>query len=202
MTFLRRGIPTIITILFGLATLIGLLAAPAVGDILLGWATFLAAVALVLGIFNLLTIHLRRAAGGSGYSLILVVSMLAVFALAVTDALGVTENGVSVVFFQVQAPLEAALASLLAFFLLFAGVRLLQQQRNLWSILFLVAALFFLVSQSAWPAALTDVLSPVRRVVDVVLVTAGMRGLLLGVALGAITLSVRLLAGLERPYSS
>lgn len=202
MTFLRRGIPTIITILFGLITLIGLLAVPAAGDILLGWATFLAAVALVLGIFNLLAIHLRRTAGGSGHSLLLVLSMLAVFALAVTDALGVTENGVSTVFFQVQAPLEAALASLLAFFLLFAGVRLLQQQRNLWSVLFLVAALFFLVSQSAWPAAVTDLLSPVRRIIDVVLVTAGMRGLLLGVALGAITLSVRLLAGLERPYSS
>jgi len=202
MTFVRRGIPTIITILFGLVTLIGLLAVPAVGDVVLGWATFLAAVALVLGIFNLLAIHLRRAAGGSGYSLLLVLSMLAVFALAVTDTLGLTEDGVSVVFFQVQAPLEAALASLLAFFLLFAGVRLLQQQRNLWSVLFLMAALFFLVSQSAWPAALTDVLSPVRRIIDVVLVTAGMRGLLLGIALGAITLSVRLLAGLERPYSS
>lgn len=202
MTFVRRGIPTIITILFGLVTLIGLLAAPAVSDVVLGWATFLAAVALVLGVFNLLAIHLRRAAGGSGYSLLLVLSMLAVFALAVTDALGLTVGGVDVVFFQVQAPLEAALASLLAFFLLFAGVRLLQGRRNMWTVLFLLAALFFLVSQSAWPAALTEVLSPVRRIVDVVLVTAGMRGLLLGVALGAITLSVRLLAGLERPYSS
>lgn len=202
MTFLRRGIPTIITILFGLITLIGLLAVPAAGDLLLGWATFLAAVALVLGIFNLLAIHLRRTAGGSGYSLLLVLSMVAVFALAVTDMLGVTENGIDIIFFQVQAPLEAALASLLAFFLLFAGVRLLRQQRNLWSVLFLVAALFFLVSQSAWPAAVTDLLSPVRRIIDVVLVTAGMRGLLLGIALGAITLSVRLLAGLERPYSS
>ena len=202
MRFVRRGIPTIITIIFGLATLIGLLAVPAVGDLVLGWATFLAAVALVLGILNLLAIHLRRAAGGSGYSLILALSMIAVFALAVTDALGLTENGVSAVFFQVQVPLEAALASLLAFFLLFAGVRLLQRERNLWSALFLLAALFFLVSQSAWPAALTEVLSPVRQIVDVVLVTAGMRGLLLGVALGVITLSVRLLAGLERPYSS
>ena len=202
MRFVRRSIPTIITILFGLATLGGLLAVPAVGDVVLGWATFLAAVALVLGILNLLAIHLRRATGGSGYSLVLVLSMVAVFALAVTDALGLTENGVSFVFFQVQAPLEAALASLLAFFLLFAGVRLLKQQRNLWSGLFLLAALFFLVSQSAWPATLTEVLSPVRQIVDVVLVTAGMRGLLLGVAIGAITLSVRLLAGLERPYSS
>lgn len=202
MTFVRRGIPAIITILFGLGALIGLLVVPAIGDLLLGWATFLAAVALVLGIFNLLAVHLRRTVGGSGYSLLLVLSMVAVFALAITDAVGLTENGVSTVFFQVQAPLEAALASLLAFFLLFAGVRLLRQQRNLWSGLFLLAALFFLVSQSAWPAALTDLLSPVRQVVDVVLVTAGMRGLLLGVALGVITLSVRLLAGLERPYNS
>jgi hypothetical protein len=33
-------------------------------------------------------------------------------------------------------------------------------------------------------------------------VTAGVRGFLLGVALATIILSIRLLAGLERPYSS
>ena len=33
-----------------------------------------------------------------------------------------------------------------------------------------------------------------------IVVTAGMRGLLIGIALGTITLSLRILAGWERPY--
>lgn len=202
MNLLKRGIPTFVAVITGLATLLGLLALPGLGSLILEWAAFLAAVALILGILNLLTIHTRRIFKGNVYSLVLVVGMLSVFGLAVTDALAVTEGGVATVFTVVQVPLEAALASLLAFFLLFAGVRLWQRQRNGWSALFLVTALFLLFSQSPLPAAFEEVIGPVRSFIQGVLVTAGVRGLLLGVALGTITLSLRLLAGLERPYSS
>lgn len=202
MTLLKRGIPVAIAVIVGLATLLGLLVFPPLSDLILGWAALLATAALILGILNLLHVHLRRVAGGNLYSLILVLSMLGVFGLAVTDALGITTGGVDFVFAYVQAPLEAALASLLAFFLLFAGVRLLQQQRTIWSILFLLTAVLVLLSQSPLPAVLSDILAPIHSFISNVLVLAGMRGLLLGIALGTITLSLRLLAGLERPYSS
>lgn len=202
MTLLKRGIPVAIAIVTALATLAGLLVFPPLSDLILGWAAFLAAAALILGILNLLNIHLRRLAGGNLYSLILVLSMLAVFGLAITDSLQITDSGVRFIFTYVQAPLEAALASLLAFFLLFAGVRLLQRQRNIWSILFLLTALLVLLSQSPLPPFLGDLLAPVNSFISSILVLAGMRGLLLGIALGTITLSLRLLAGIERPYSS
>lgn len=202
MNLLKRGLPVTLALIFGFATLIGLLVLPPLADLLLSWAGFLAAVALVLGVLNLLTIHLRRAASGNGYSLILVLSMLAVFTLAFTDALLLTENGLSFAFNQIQAPLEAALASLVAFFLLFASARMLQHHRTAWSILFIISAIFFLLTQGPLPESLAAVLSPIRTLADSVLVTAGMRGILLGVALGIITLSLRLLSGLERPYSS
>jgi hypothetical protein len=41
----------------------------------------------------------------------------------------------------------------------------------------------------------------VRQVIDSLFVTAGMRGLLIGVAIGTIMLSLRVLVGLERPYN-
>ncbi|HSH64486.1 MAG TPA: hypothetical protein VLB84_01500, partial [Bacteroidia bacterium] len=44
------------------------------------------------------------------YSIVLVLSVLSVFALAVTDALGQTEGGVETLFNTVQAPLEAAIS--------------------------------------------------------------------------------------------
>jgi hypothetical protein len=202
MNLLKRGIPMTVAVVTGLATLVGLLLIPELGNLLLEWAAFLAAVALLLGILNLLSIHLRRSAKGNIYSLVLVVAMLAIFGLALTDALGVTEGGVNEAFMLVQVPLEAALASLLAFFLLFAGIRLWQRQRSGWSVLFLITVLLLLISQSPLPAAVERLVEPVRTFIYAVVVTAGVRGFLLGVALATIILSLRLLAGLERPYSS
>ena len=202
MILFERGIPVAIAIIAGLATLLGLLVLPPLSNLILGWAAFLAAAALILGVINLLVIHVRRMTSGNLYSLVLVLTMGAVFGLAVTDAMALTEEGVSLIFRYVQAPLEAALASLLAFFLLFAGVRLFQNRPNIGSGLFLLTALLVLVGQSPLPAGLRDVIAPVYEVINGVLVVAGMRGLLLGIALGTILLSIRLLAGIERPYSS
>jgi hypothetical protein len=202
MTLLKRGLPPVVAVVAGLATLVGLLFLPDIGNLLLEWAAFLATVALLLGILNLLAIHLRRMVKGNLYSLVLVIAMLAVFILAATDALGLTAGGVQQAFTLIQVPLEAALGSLLAFFLLFAAIRLWQHQRSGWSILFLLTVLVLLVSQSPLPAAVETVLEPVRSFIYRVVVTAGVRGFLLGVALATITLSLRLLVGLERPYSS
>lgn len=202
MNILKRGIPTAVAMIAGLVTLASLLIFPDLSMLLLEWAAFLAAVALVAGILNLLAIHLRRTASRNIYSLVLILGMLLVFSLAVTDALGLTEDGVGTVFSVVQVPLEAALASLLAFFLLFGGIRLWQRQRSGWSFLFLLAVLFLLISQSPLPVSVEELVGPARSFIYDVLVTPGVRGLLLGISLGVITLSLRLLAGLERPYSS
>lgn len=202
MIILKRGVPVTIAILIGLIALAGLLISAPLIDLLLNWAGFLAAAALLLGILNLLAVHVRRSAAGNGYSLVLVLSMISVFGLAVTDALGQTQGGVEAAFAVIQAPLEAALASLLAFFLLFAGVRMLRGRRSAATIVFLASTLFFLLTQTPLPQALSSTLLPVRDWMEAILVMSGMRGLLLGIALGVIVLSVRLLLGLERPYSS
>ncbi|MDX1662388.1 MAG: hypothetical protein R3272_01265 [Candidatus Promineifilaceae bacterium] len=202
MNVLRRGLPALVAIVVGIVTLFGLLTVPPVAGTILGWATFLAAVALAMGVLNLFGVHFRRTIDGSSYSFLLLLSMLGVFGLALTDALGFTTGAVELVFFYIQAPLEAALASLLVFLLLFAGFRLLQRERTVGAVLFLLAVLFFLFTQSPLPAEVAAVVAPVRATVDNLLVAAGVRGLLLGIALGVITLSLRLLAGIERPYSS
>jgi hypothetical protein len=200
MNFVRFRLPVVIALLFGWATLFGLLLFPTAGNRLLEWGAFIAAVALVLGVLNLMLVHLRRAAKNK-YSIILLGSMLIVFGLAALDGLGLTEGGVAAVFKYLLTPLEAALASLLAFFLLFAGVRLLRRQRTIWSALFLVSAIILLLSQSPLPGPIGSVLVPIRNLINELFVSAGVRGVLIGIALGTITLSLRLLAGLEQPYS-
>ena len=210
---LKRGIPLISAISFGGLTLISLLfSITEISSLILEWASFLAAVALLLGAINLLSVHTHRLAahrpvGGQNiYSAALVISMLVVFGLGMTDLIGLTNNSVGVVFNWIQAPLEAALASLLAFFLLLSGIRLLQRQRTIASILFLATAVLILLSNALiaspiLPQSISSLFQQLRDLIQSIIVTSGIRGILIGVALGAITLSIRLLLGLERPYN-
>lgn len=200
MKNIKQTLPRALAIAFGLLTLLGLLLAPPLGDLLTAWASFLAAVALLLGVVNLLGIHLRRLAQGNLYSGILVISMLAVFVLAVTDSFGLTEDGVGALFENVQAPLEMAMASLLAFFLLFAGFRLIQRQPGRWSALFIVTVIVILLGRTPLPFATDGLFSRVEQLIGDIVVTAGMRGILIGVALGTIVVGLRVLMGTERPY--
>lgn len=210
---LKRSLPLAVTIATGLLTLLALLfQLPPLYDLLLGWASFLAAVALVLGVLNLFSVHLTRTFRPSDssrlYSAVLVLSMVLVFALALTDARQITRSGVVTVFTWVQAPLEASFAALLALVLLFSGFQLLKRQRTLGALLFLTTAVFTLLYhllasnliRQPLPPLLHTLLLQLGDWLENIVVTAGMRGLLIGVALGTITLSLRILAGWERPY--
>lgn len=207
---LKRGIPVLIAIIFGVLTLLGLLVPlPEMTNLLLSWAGFLAAVALILGVLNLFVVHSTRLLRERNlYSGILILSMFAVAVLAITDsaAINLTEDGVNTVFNLIQAPLEAALASLLAFFLLFAGFRLLKRQRNIWSVLFILTAILILISNALinstlLPPEASLVFGQIRNAIQNIFVTAGIRGILIGIALGIVTFSVRMLTGLEQPYN-
>ncbi len=204
---IKRSIPVAIAVAVGLLTLLGLLLnLPQLSGLLLRWASFLTAIALLIGVLNLLAVHLNRLLKGNVYSGVLALSMVAVFAFAITDMAGITQNGVDTIFNWVQFPLEAALSSLLAFLLLFAGVQMLCRQRSLGGAIFLLSAILVLLSavlatSRFVPENVADVFGSIGEAISGIFVTAGMRGILLGVALGTITLSIRLLLGMERPYN-
>jgi hypothetical protein len=202
---MKQIIPFVIAIATGLLTLIGLLVgAPAVVLILEG-AAFLAALALLLGIINLFMVHAHRLiAKRSIYSLFLLASMVVVLFLGFSN--GSRQIGLAEAFNWVQRPLEAALASLLAFFLIGAILRLARQRSDKWTALFLFTVILILLTTALAslrfvPGSVGLIATQVRQVIDAIIVTAGMRGLLIGVALGTIMLSLRVLVGLERPYN-
>jgi hypothetical protein len=195
-----RILPVALAMAFGLLSLIGLLFVPVIGETLTAWAAFLAAVALLLGAVNLLGIHVQRLSQGNFYSGVLIFCMLAVLVLAITDFLGWTEEGVESAFNLVQVPLESAMAALLAFFLLFAGFRLLERQRSRWSVLFLVTVVILLLGRTPLPSAVSGIVHWLSDFISTLFVNAGIRGLIIGVALGTIVVSLRVLMGWERPY--
>ena len=208
MQTIKRGIPLAVAIAFGLLTLVGLLLPlPALTDLILGWVGLLAAVALVLGVLNLLAVHVQRTTADQNlYSATLVLSISVVFGLAVTDALSITDNGVDTAFNWIQVPLETALASLMAFFLLFLGFHMLKSRRSFGAVLFWLTATLILFSNvfittTLLPASIRNVFVQIQTIINNIIVIAGVRGLLLGIALGTITMSLRLLLGFDQSYN-
>lgn len=197
MIILRQTLPRILAVIFGVVTLLILGFNLPVAALFTGWASFLAAVALVLGIINLFSVHIRRTIQGNVYSLTLVIGLLVTLLLGFTGILGGTDT----IFTYIQAPLEAALGALLAFFLFFAALRLLRRSQSYWTTLFVAIVILVLLGITPMPAALSEIFTLINDFISLIFVSAGMRGILIGVALGTITVTLRLILGSEQPYN-
>ncbi len=170
---------------------------------ILNWLIILAAVALFIGLFNLLAVHadkVRNKKKGGFYSLILI------FFMFVTLIFGLwlrpDHPVLSMIFNAVQLPVETSLMAMLAVTLTYASIRLLRRRSNLISVIFLVTALLILLGSAPLPfiGSLPIVSDMIRPFIAQVLAAAGARGILIGVALGALTTGLRVLFGAERPY--
>jgi hypothetical protein len=102
------------------------------------------------------------------------------------------------VFNAIIAPLQASLGALLAIFLGVAAVRMAQRSRTWGTLWFLLSALVVLLTQI--PVSADSILLPIRQFFDA-LAMGGMRGLLLGVALGTLAVALRVLLTIDRPQS-
>lgn len=170
---------------------------------LLQWAMVLAAVAILVGIFNLLNTHLarlRKRQRGAVYSLFLIAALL----LSTTAGLllGPQHPVMRSLFEAVILPVEASLMALLAVTLVYASMRLLRRRAEVMTFVFLISAVLALLSMAALPGLgeipiLNDTLRPF---LTQVLAAAGARGILLGVALGTLATGLRILLGADRPY--
>lgn len=174
---------------------------------LLRWAVALVAVALVVGLLNLLSNHwdqLSRQSAGWQYSGALILFFL--LALAIGLLFGPSSEVTMLLFTYVQAPVEGALMALLAVSLAVAGFRLLSRKRDIYSVVFLVTALLVILGTAPWPFAneseLVRSLGDLRAWISQVWAVAGARGILLGMALGAIATGLRVLLASDRPYEN
>jgi hypothetical protein len=116
------------------------------------------------------------------------------------------------VFQYLQAALGTAISGLIVFFLVFAGFRLLKRPTwRLTSVLFIIVAIVSLIGMAPllfdvanFPVTSTYSLNDVRAWpwawLSQVPAVAGARGLLLGIALGAIATGLRVLLAIDRPY--
>jgi hypothetical protein len=170
----------------------------ALGTAFKEWAVLLTAFALLLGLANLLRVHLTRIArrdeAGVSYSVV----MLAVATGVLVSGLifGLADGPLPWLFDHVYLPLQSSLFALTAFFLATAAYRALRA-RSIETFLMLVAAGIVFLGQTPWLSGWTIAKDWLLRVPS----EAGVRGILLGVALGTLATGVRLLLGIDRPYS-
>ncbi|MCU0482067.1 MAG: hypothetical protein MUE54_12790 [Anaerolineae bacterium] len=163
--------------------------------ILLQLTTIIAALAILVGILNLLLVHLSRLfkrESGFLYSLVLILSFGAVvityfFAREVNTLL--LEN--------VQRSIESALAGLLFFALVYGAYRIMRQRVTWANVVFVLVVLIVLVA--ALPFDI-PALQDIRAWLLAIPVTAGARGLLLGIALATVVTGMRILIGVDRSY--
>jgi len=202
---MRRLLPMVVAISAGVITMTGLvdtIVPQVVAAFLIQIVVVTAALALVLGLFNLFGVHgnrILKTESGWFYSLVTLFSMLIVLGI---HAAGInTDDDVpvsSVIFERLQVSLESALAGLLFFFLVYAAYRLMRDRPTVNGCWFTSAILIVLLG---WiPLQSLDALSSLRDWFLEVPVTAGAQGLLLGVALGTVTVGVRVLIGQEQAY--
>jgi len=193
-------VPAIITGIAGLIVLLSFIfpELTALRVVLINIAVLVAGLALLLGFVRLLNLHLRRVRQRrSGYSLVALITALIVFVVLVADRflnLGATPW----VFNAIIAPMQASLGALLAIFLGAAAVRMAQRRRTWGTVWFLLSAMVVLLTQI--PVSADSILLPIRQFVDA-LAMGGLRGLLLGVALGTLAVALRVLLAIDRPQS-
>lgn len=199
---MMRWLPTAIAMAVGLITLLDyFLERPlldALGVVFRQWTIILTAFALLLGLVNLTQVHLgriiRRDEASAGYSTLVVVT--AAFVAATGLWFGLPSEPMTWIFDYLYVPLQGAFFALVAFFLATAAYRALRA-RSVETTWMLLAALIVLIGQTP----ILGVLADAREWVLNVPTTAGVRGILIGVALGTLATTLRLLIGWDRPYS-
>lgn len=170
-------------------------------SLLVSWAALVAAFALFLGFVNIFNVHLSRIRMqkvGSVYSIILLLALVITLASGFYSG-GPNSESSQFIFNFILQPLEATFFALLALFIATAAFRALRI-RNLETLFFVLFAVIVLLGQAPLGIYLWEDFPVVKDWILNVPTLAGVRGILLGVALGTIATGLRVLMGADRPY--
>lgn len=204
MKSLFSSLNAVVAISAGLIVLMGYFL-PGLGFLrltLLEWASILAAFALLTGVINLFSVHWRRIfsrQSGKFSSLALLLSLIST--ILIVGLSGLDSELSRWIFTYIQMPLEKSLLALLAVILAYTCMVMLRRRRSPVTLLFLSVVLLTLLAST--PIYLIGEINALRSFgewLEQTPAAAGVRGLLLGVALGTIATGLRVLLGADRPY--
>ncbi len=174
------------------------------------WFSIIQACAIILGVLNLLKISALKVLNKKadwGYAAVIIVS----FALIVIAGLGAGKEfrnpGTTFdwLYLNVYIPLSATMYSILAFFVASASYRAFRA-RNFEATLLLVAAFFVMIGRVPVGDVLSGFMPEGWRLSNLANwvmnypQTAGQRAIMIGIGLGVVSTSLRVILGIERAH--
>jgi hypothetical protein len=180
------------------------------------WSLILGGFAGLLGLYSLLHMHwsrIRRKMSGWGYSAFVFIGAIGMMAVGFfSDSIGTVGSGPGKVdlynwgYDYIYIPCAATVFSILAFYMASAAFRTFRA-RNLAAGLLLVAAVIVMFGRvplsetvSQWLLGDRQIIPNMAKAIMDYPNLAAKRGILLGIALGVISQSLRILLGIERSY--
>jgi len=207
----RREVPLVITFITGIVIIIGLFVPhKPFGEIqqtFLKWYVIIAGFTLLLGIDSLVITHwgkIKRRQPGFGYSVVLIASLaftliLGIYSIIKYGSAFDVRAPFMYLYMHVILPLSATMFSLLAFFIASAAYRAFRA-RNVDAALLLVAGILVMLGRVPLGSMLYSKMPQIADWIMDVPQMAAKRGLLIGIALGQIAMSLRVILGIERTY--
>jgi hypothetical protein len=168
--------------------------------LLTNWAIILAGMAVLIGIYNLVAVHMEKIRAGqksAAYSGVLVLSLIVTFGVGLV--FGPENAFLRAAIESVIVPVEASLMAILAVTLIYASIRLLRRRMDVMSVTFLVAAVIFLIAVMPTPFGPIPGNQMLIQFMGI-FSQGGARGLLIGIALGSLLTGLRVIFGADRPY--
>ncbi len=206
MLFWQRTLPVLITFVFGVTLVLQYyIPHPASEGFLQEmsvWNQIIAGFAIVLGVGSLLSAHylkIKHQESGWGYSGVLFMSMFVMFGAGLW-AEGKAEGTVfGWLYDYVLVALQGTMFSLLAFFVASAAYRAFRA-RSLEATILLGAAVIVMAGRVPLGEYLLPGIGQISDWIMSVPNTAAQRGILIGVSLGGIAISIKIIFGIERAY--
>jgi hypothetical protein len=202
---MRRQIPIAICFMFGTFMLVQFFipskTSIAAYETAVDWTQTIYIFTLLVGVFGMIKFQIDKVSRkdtGYGYN---IVTLVGVSVMALSGLLGGRGEGSLFVwlFDNMQAPMQATVFSLLAFFVVSAAYRGFKA-RNFEAFLLLLAAVLVMIGR----VPIGDFISPyftkiANWILNVPSMTAR-RGIFVGIGLGTIATSLRVILGVERTY--
>jgi hypothetical protein len=210
MIFLRRQVPLFITMITGLVFATQYYVPHPGSELLLTsatkWLQIIGGFALVLGVTSLFHLHavkIRRKEAGWGYSVVLYAGMLGTIAVGLAASGKESLNGAATAFGWVynfmMVPLQGTMFAILAFFIASAAYRSFRARSREAAVL-LIAAVIVMMGRVPLGEYLIPLSGDVSQWILNVLNASVRRAILIGVSLGAVALSLKIIFGVERSY--
>ena len=205
---MNRFLAVIVCLITGIIILLGYFlpfeSLSTLRSLLLDWSVTLAGTAGLIGCLFLIRHHFRsvmQVKKNWFFSLIILFSFL--FTVAVGFLFGGPANDhFNQIILSVQIPLESSILAVFCFILLYMCMKLMSQRKGLMGITFIISVILFLLLNSGLLAIFGRV-----PFMDQILGTlhalpvAGMRGILISIAIGSIVAALRVLLTIDKPYS-